>query len=192
MSNLKRVGLVLAGLGMLMLGHFKPASAATTGDINVTVTVDVVSVSVASTTWAVGSVAPATISISSAIGVTNDGNRQEDYSLSLTYTPGWTISTDQTAASNEFVMLGLFTTTPAASLADGSFGEGGTGDDVVVTGATSASATAYARTAEGTTAKGFDVAASGIRSLFLNFRAPTANTISAQQSMTVTVTAAAG
>ena len=188
--HIKKLSLIAAGLGFLALA--KPASAATTQPINVTVTVDYISVSVASATWAIGQIAANTINISSAIAVTNDGNRQEDYSLSLAYTPGWTIGTGQSAGVDTFVMLALFTTTPVNTLNNTEFGEGGAGDDVVTTGALSASATLFAKTAETVGAKGYDVAFSAVRSLYLNFRAPTSNTVSAQQSMTVTVTAAAG
>jgi hypothetical protein len=134
MKYIRRLSLIAAALGIFALA--KPASAATTQPINVTVTVDYISVSVASATWAIGQVAANTINISSAIAVTNDGNRQEDYSLSLTYTPGWTIGTGQAAGVDTFVMLALFTTTPVNTLNNTDFGQGGAGDDVVTTGAT--------------------------------------------------------
>ena len=90
MSTVKKsMGLALAGLFILMFGMFKTASAATSANISVTVTVDIVSITVASNTWAVGAIAPNTVKLSSAIAVTNGGNRQEDYSLNLAYAGVW-------------------------------------------------------------------------------------------------------
>ena len=87
-------------------------------------------------------------------------------------------------------MLGLFTTTPVASLPDSFFGlSGGAGDDVITASNNNASATLYALTSEIAGDKGNSVASSGVRTLILDFRAPTSNTQSAQQSMTVVVTA---
>ena len=149
----KGIALGLVGFGLMLFVLTKQSSAAVSDTINVTVTVDVVSVSVASSTWALGQIATSDIRISSAIQVTNDGNRQEDYSLSLTYTGSWSVSSDQTAGSDEFVMLGLFTTHANGALVDAEFGEGGSGDDLVETGGPDgASATNYAITSEAASA----------------------------------------
>ena len=193
MSTWKKLtGSVLAVLGILMLGMSRPAQAATTDIIHITVTVDVVSVNIATTTWAIGSVVPGSINISSAIPVENDGNRQEDYQLSLTYSPGWTIGTTTTPATNTFVLLALFTTTPTGSVTDSIFGESSGTDDVITTSAQTCTTTLFGITGETDANKGFDVAALDFQDMFLNFRAPTSNTFTAEQSMTVTVTALAG
>jgi len=187
----KAAGLVIAGLFMLVMGLCKTALAGTTDTVLVTVTVNVVSVSVDTTTWAIGQVAPSAVAISNAIPVENDGNVQEDYSLSLDHT-GWEIATSSGAAGDKFVLSALFTTTPAASIVDNMFGETDGPDDVIVDGNTPASPTMYARTGEGPDAKGYDVVETLFRDLYLNFRAPTSSVLTTEQSITVTVTAAAG
>ena len=137
MKNIKKIGLALAGLGLIVFGVSSNAKAALTDDVYVTVTVDVVSVAVDTTTWAIGQVSPSSINISSDITVTNDGNRQEDYSLNLAYTGGWTPSADNTAGADEFAMMAVFTTESMGTLEDADFAV----SDVVVTGLTGASTT---------------------------------------------------
>jgi hypothetical protein len=187
----KTLKVALAVLGLTGFGLVNTASAALTDTINVLVIVNVVSVNVSANTWDIGQVNPGSDTRSPAITVTNDGNVQEDMALSLTYTPGWTISADQNEGADEFVLLGMFTTTAAGSLVDSDFGEGGAADDLILVASNPASATEYARTGEGPTAKGYGINATLTRPLVLNFRAPSSNTIAAQQSMTVTVTASA-
>ncbi len=193
MSTIKKaVRLALIGLGLFALGGTAKVIAAPTDTINVLVTVDVVSISITSATWSVGQVTPGSTNISPGMLVQNDGNRQEDFSMALTYAGSWTINTSSGVGSNLFALMGMFTTTPEGSITNGMFGETDGNDDVIDGSDTGGSATMYARTAEADSAKGFNIAASGTRTLFLNFRAPSANTVSAQQSMTVTVTATAG
>ena len=171
-----------------MFGLSKNTEAAVTDDVYVTVTVDIVSVSVDTTTWAIGQIAPSSINISSDITVTNDGNRQEDYSLNLAYTGGWTPSADDSAGADEFAMMAVFTTESMGTLEDADFAT----TDVVVTGLTGASTTVFAIDADAAGVKGYDVAAAATRTMHLNFRAPTSNTVALEQTVSVTVTAAAG
>ena len=122
MNNMKKIGLTLAAIGMLAFGFTKNVSAAVNRwTYTSTVTVDIVSVSVDTTTWAIGQIAPSSINISSDITVTNDGNRQEDYSLNLAYTGGWTPSADDTAGADEFAMMAVFTTESMGTLEDADF-----------------------------------------------------------------------
>ena len=190
----KTLGLAQAGLVILMLGTFKPASAATSATINVLVTVDLIAITipVSSNTWAIsGTVTPGSINISSAIAVTNSGNRQEAYSLSLTFdAAGWTPSDDGTVDTDKFAMMALFSGRTVDQIANTDFV--GAPDTVIKDTPNPASASAYGINAEGGATKGSAVAASAVRSLYLNFRAPSANTQSGQQSATVTITAAAG
>ena len=185
----KKVSLVLLGLGLVVLGSSKPASAANPVSINVTVTVDFLSVSVASSTWAIGQVAANSTNLSGAIGVTNNGNRQVDYNLALQYSGGWSVSASNTPAADTFALLGLFTTTPQGTLVDAQFGATNGTDDIIVVAGATASSTNFAITNEALSAKGTQVAGSAVRQLMLDFRAPTSNTQSTQQSMTVVVTA---
>ena len=156
-----------------------------------TVSVNVGIVNLATPTWAIGQFAPSAPAVFGAIPVENDGNVQEDYSLSLDHT-GWTIGTSSGAWSERFVLSGLFTTTPAASVVDNMFGETDGTDDVILDGNTPASATMYGRTQENDGAKGLNVTKDLFRDLFLDFRAPSSTVLTTEQSITVTVTAAAG
>jgi len=189
MTYIKKLSLIVVGLGLITLGVGSSIQAAETHNIAVTVTVDVVSVSVASNTWAIGQVSPNSANISDSIGVTNDGNRQEDYRLSLAYAGSWTVNNSSGVATDKFALLGLFTgSTPV----DADFGADGATDDVITSGLSTASSTQFAISADPLGDKGYDNAAAAVRSLKLNFRAPSANTVPAQQSITVTVTAIAG
>ena len=192
MSTLKKsVGLALAGLGILAFGMVSRSEAAISDTINVTVTVRVVSVSVSSATWAIpGPVTPSSVNISSAITVVNDGNVQEDYSLNLQEGSTWATSANGSAGADQFAMLALFTNTAVGSIADGDFAA----NDNIADGApVAATADVFAITANADAVKGFNVTTGAPnRTLHLNFRAPTSNTVSAEQSITVTVTAAAG
>ena len=181
MNNIKKIGLIMAGIGMLAFGFTKNVSAAVTDDVYVTVTVDIVSVSVDTTTWAIGQITPSSINISSDITVTNDGNRQEDYSLNLAYTGGWTPSADDSAGADEFAMMAVFTTESMGTLEDADFAT----TDVVVTGLTGASATVFAIDADAIGVKGYDVAALATRTMHLNFRAANIKTTVALETNSV-------
>jgi hypothetical protein len=196
MKTWKKVGLALTGLGLMVLSKGS-AQAAATADISVVVQVQVISVSVATTTWSLsnemGAIVPGSVNVSSGIFVTNNGNVQEDYRLSLAENGGWAPSADVTPGSDEFALLALFTNAAASSLNDGSFNDlANATDDLITTSAQTATADLFARNGDATGQKGFDVAASGVRSLYLDFRAPTSNTVAATQYITVTVTAIAG
>ena len=72
---------------------------------------------------------------------------------------------------------------------DGDFGS----EDRLTTTPTAADTTnKFAITADAANLKGADVGATGARKLYLDFRAPTSNTVATEQSITVTVTASAG
>jgi hypothetical protein len=192
----KKVGLTLVGLGIVMLGK-SSVQAAASADISVVVQVQVVSVSVATTTWSLsnemGAIVPGSVHVSSGIAVTNDANVQEDYRLSLAENGGWAPSADVTAGSDEFALLALFTNAAASSLNDGSFNDlANATDDLITTSAQAATADLFAINGDAVGVKGFDVAALATRNLYLDFRAPTSNTVTATQYITVTVSAIAG
>jgi hypothetical protein len=190
----KKLGLALAGLALTGIGK-GVAQAATFADISVVVQVQVISITVASTTWVIsegGTVVPGSVHTSSAIAVTNNANVQEDYRLSLAEDGGWTPSADATADNNEFVLLALFTDTPATNMNDALFNDGGGTDDVVTTSLQTATANLFAINANGIGEKGYDVPFGQQRNLYLDFRTPTTNSVTETQYITVTVTAIAG
>ena len=191
----KAVGLGVIALGLMFVGTKKAGAVATTQDILVTVTVDLISVSVGSATWDIGTgVSVSDVRISSRIPVTNDGNVLETYSLSINDGGSVWDNNDaiDTVGTDVYAMLALFTTTSIGSLLDSHFSaDAGDTDDLITTGGTAATASNFARAAEDTTVKGLSIPTTEVRSLYLNFRSPSTNTQSAEQNMTVTVTAAA-
>ena len=183
----KTIGLTLVGLGLIAFGATRNAQAAVTDDVYVTVTVEIISVAVDTTTWAIGTVAVNTINVSSEITVTNDGNRQEDFSLNSAYTGGWS-SPDETPGADQYAMMALFTDKGVGLIVDGDFGS----EDLLSASVTPASSDDYAITGDAAGVKGYDVGNGTTRLMHLNFRAPTSNTEALEQTISVTVTAAAG
>ena len=188
MSNWKKtIGLALAGLGIMAFGLVNKAEAAPTDDVYVTVTVHVISVAVDTTTWAIGTVAPSSVDISSAITVSNDGNTQEDMSLNSAFGGGTWTSPDETPSGDQYALMAMFTDKGVGLLLDADFGA----EDLLTGSPTPASASDYAIAADGAGVKGFTVNVGTPRTLHLNFRAPTSNTEQLEQTISVTVTASA-
>ena len=183
----KTIGLAIAGLSIMAFGLTR-AEAATTDDVYVTVTVDIISVAVGTTTWAIGQVAPSDIAISSAIPVTNDGNQQEDYSLILAHAGDWGVSANASPGVDEFVLSAIFTDKGIGTMVDADF----VLNDTVEELSDDADAGIFAIDADGDGVKGFNVLKTEERQLHLNFRAPSSNTAALEQTISVTVTAAAG
>jgi len=157
------------------------ARAGNPATISVTVTIQNLSVS------AVGSIAFGTVTAgsenvsSSGSTVTNDGNVSETLSLSLTNPATWTAVQAAPSAAEEFALLAKFSSsapTPA------SFAYA---DHALSTTSVGSSATKFAGNQTG-----LSVAAGKTRSLWFRFNAPTSTSVTTQQTITVTVTAAAG
>jgi hypothetical protein len=112
--------------------------------------------------------------------VTNDGNVTETYSLDVTDPASWT-SVQAATGVDEYALHALFNVLqPAAGAFDYT-------NDAMSTTPVAASATKFAGDQDG-----LSVAASGVVILWFKFEAPSSSTVFTQQSITVTVTAAAG
>ena len=176
---MKRIAAVLALVGLV--GVSQVVHAANPATISVTVTIQNLSVS-ASGPIAFGTVVASSETVSgSASTVTNDGNVTETYSLNLTNPASWTAVQAAPAAAEEYALLARFhSSAPAAA----SFTYA---DHALSTTSTACSATKFAGNETG-----LSVATSGTRSLWFRFNAPVSTAVTAQQTITVTVTAAAG
>jgi len=161
------------------------ANAASTADITVTVTIQNLSVSLSSNTWALGTVvAGSTTQMTEAddITVTNDGNVDEDFTLKLTDPSAWTAGA--TAGADVYVMSGLF-----CASADAPGGSDFQADDVLTT--TTQTATSAVFGYVGGSDDGVAVPAGNSVDLWLEFQAPTSTTNFTQQTIVVTVGAVA-
>lgn len=157
------------------------AWAANPATISVTVTIQNLSVS-ATGPIAFGTVTAGSETVSgSASTVTNDGNVTETYSLSLTNPATWTAVQAAPSAAEEYALLAQFNSA-APTAASFSYA-----NHALSTTSVASSATKFAGNQTG-----LSVAALGTRSLWFRFNAPTSTSVTAQQTITVTVTAAAG
>lgn len=148
--------------------------------ISVTVTIQNLSVS-ASGPIAFGTVVAATSTVSGgASTVTNDGNVTETFSLQLTNPATWT-AVGAAPAAEQYALLAEFNN---AAPAVGGFTYA---THSLTTSSVASSATQFAGNQTG-----LSVAASGTRSLWFRFDAPTTTAVTTQQTITVTLTAAAG
>ena len=173
--------IVGACLAVAFLGAFQPAQAANPATISVTVTIQNLSVS-ATGPIAFGTVVAASQTVSGAGStVTNDGNVTETYSLSLTNPASWTGVQAAPSAAEEYALLAQFNSS-APTGASFTYA-----DHALSTTSVASSATKFAGNQTG-----LSVATSGTRSLWFRFNAPTSTGVTSQQTITVTVTAAAG
>ncbi|MGH7741211.1 MAG: hypothetical protein ACRENS_04240 [Candidatus Eiseniibacteriota bacterium] len=165
----------------LMLGSGGAAWAANPATITVTVTIQSLSVS-ATGAIAFGTVTTSSSTVSgSASTVTNDGNVTETYSLSLTNPASWTAVQAAPSAAEDYALLAQFNTAAPTS---GSFSYA---NHALSTGSVASSGTKFAGDQTG-----LSIAATGVRSLWFRFDAPTSTAVTTQQTITVTVTASAG
>jgi hypothetical protein len=150
-------------------------------DVSVTVTILSVSVEVTSgDPVAFGIVATSSTTRSTvAVVITNTGNVPETYSLSLTDPVAWTFHAT-TPGADVYVLSAMFSTAaPGAT-----FGA----EDALTDTPAPCTATDFGNGTAGQS--GLTVAASAARNLWLQFDAPTSTSSYAQQSITVTITAA--
>jgi len=176
----KRLKMLTALAAVLLFGLTSSAWAANPATILVTVTIQNLSVS-ATGPIAFGTVTAGSETVSgSASTVTNDGNITETYSLSLTNPAGWT-AVQAAPAAEEYALLAQFNSgAPTAA----SFGYA---NHALSTTSVASSATKFAGNQTG-----LSVTATSTRSLWFRFNAPTSTAVATQQTITVTVTAAAG
>lgn len=153
------------------------AQAATTADINVTVTIQSVSVT-ATGTYAFGTVVVSSSTVSvTAITVTNNGNVAETFSLKLTNPGSWT-AVLTAPGSEEYRLSAMFNANGDSTFVPANHG--------LTTSSVASSASKFAGTQTG-----LAVAAAATRSLWLKFEAPSGTAVTTEQTIVVTVTAAA-
>jgi len=135
------------------------------------------SISVSPLTWGVGTVDEGTVQVSTSgnkIGITNDGNVAETFTLQIYDEDDrneWTHSSLETGAGNNiYVLSGIFCAT-ADSPTQTSFNEGDS-EDVLTTTQQTATSTKFAYA--GGSANAVAVSVSGQRSLWLRLDMPTA------------------
>lgn len=153
--------------------------AANPATIDVTVTIQNLSVS-ATGPIAFGTVVASSETVSgSASTVTNDGNVTETYAVKLTNPGGWT-ATSAAPGSETYRLSAQFNSAQPTAV---SFAA----DHDLTTSDQTCSGTILAGDETG-----LSVAASATRSLWLKFEAPTSTTVTTEQTITVTITASAG
>jgi len=154
--------------------------AANPATINVTVTIQNLSVS-ATGPIAFGTVTATSVTVNStASTVTNDGNVTETYSLNLTNPAGWT-AVQAAPAAEQYCLSAMFNTVEPAS-----------GVFVYADHALSTTSTACSGTKFAGDQTGVSVSATGTRSLWFKFEAPSSTTVTTEQTIVVTITASAG
>ena len=172
---------IFLSLSLILLAlAISTAEAANPATITVTVTVQNLSVS-ASGPIAFGTVTAGSNTVArDSSRVTNNGNVPETYSLNLTNPPGWTV-TWSALGPEQFCMCAMFNSTRPV---DGDFQH-----PIDALGTTPDVCTA---TRFGGNQTGVSVAAGATRNLWLHFEAPPSTIVTTQQTIVVTVTAAAG
>ena len=168
------LSLILLALAILT------AEAANPATITVTVTVQNLSVS-ASGPVAFGAVTAGSNTVATdSSRVTNNGNVPETYSLSLTNPPGWTAAWEP-MGPEQYCLEAIFNSTQPV---EGDFAHV---SDALRTTPDVCTATRFAGDQTGVS-----VAAGATRNLWLYFEAPESTSVTTQQTIVVTVTAAAG
>jgi hypothetical protein len=148
--------------------------------ISVTVTIQNLSVS-ATGPIAYGTVIASSETVSgSGSTVTNDGNVAETYSLKLTNPATWTAVQAAPSGAEEYALSAQFNSGAPTAV---SFTYA---DHALSTSSVACSGTKFAGNQTGAS-----VAASAARTLWLRFNAPTSTSVTTEQTITVTVTAAA-
>ena len=153
--------------------------AANPATIDVTVTVQSLSVS-ATGPIAFGTVTSGSVTVNStASTVTNDGNVTETYSLNLTNPGGWT-AVQAAPGSEEYCLSAQFNSIEPTAV---SF--------TYTNHALSTTSTACSASKFAGDQTGLSVPATETRSLWFKFEAPSNTTVTSEQTIVVTVTAAA-
>jgi hypothetical protein len=172
---------IFLSLSLILLAFaISTAEAANPATITVTVTIQNLSVS-ASGPIAFGTVTAGSNTVATdSSRVTNNGNVPETYSLSLTNPPGWT-ATWSAAGPEQYCLCAMFNSTHPV---EGDFSHP---NDALRTVPDACTVTRFAGNQTGVS-----VAAGATRNLWLHFEAPSSTIVTTQQTIVVTVTAAAG
>ena len=171
----------LLAIVFLMGGWVPQAYAASSGNVTVTVTIQNLSVSLSGTSWPIGTLSAGQVvpmTSGQKITVTNDGNVAESFTLRITNPAGWTAGS--AAGSDTYVMQGLLVGSTDAPVTADFLAE-----DVLTTAPQTASTTIF--NYAGSSADGASVPATSARSLWLQFSAPLATTVTTPQSIVITV-----
>jgi len=184
---MRKVFLVLMAVGILGLCMADLVNAADTADITVTVTCRSLGVSVSPATWAIGFVEANSEAVKgAAIVVTNTGNGSETYQLKLVDPTVWNaVQTDAALAAEKYQLGAIFQTTATGAPVAGDYVDS---EDFVSISYASCTASVFAKSV----GSGLNVAASGLRDLWLYFHAPTSTAETAEKSIVVTVKAITG
>jgi hypothetical protein len=181
---LKKTGRVLItgmACALALLFWVSAIQAANPATIDVTVTIQYLSVS-ATGPIAFGTVTAGSATVNStASTVTNDGNVTETYSLDLTNPGSWTAVQAAPAAAEQYCLSAMFNSSEPAPA---SFAYA---DHALSTTSTACSASKFAGDQTG-----LSVPATETRSLWFKFEAPPSTAVTTQQTIVVTLTAAAG
>jgi hypothetical protein len=181
MKSFFRVCVLFAAIPALV----STAGAAQTADIDVTVTIQNLSISISANTWPIGTVTvSSTTQMTEAndITVTNDGNVDEDFTLELTDPVAWTAAA--APAPNVYTMSGLF-----CGAGDAPAGADFNAEDVLTTATQTSTAAIFGYA--GGSADGVSVGASSSVDLWLEFQSPTSSGSFVEQTIVVTVGAVA-
>ena len=164
---------------LLLASYASFVQAANPATINVTVTIQNLSVS-ATGPIAFGTVVASSVTVSSdSSHVVNDGNVTETYDLKLTDPAGWT-ATSGAPGSETYRLSAQFN---GSQPTEASFG---TNHDLTTSDQT-CSATIFAGDQTG-----LSVSATEARYLWFKFEAPTGTAVTTEQTILVTITASAG
>ncbi len=164
---------------LVIFAYASVIHAANPATINVTVTIQNLSVS-ATGPIAFGMVAAASATISSdSSHVVNDGNVTETYSLNLTDPGGGWTAVQAAPVAEQYCLSVQFNSVEPATFTYA--------DHALSTTSTACSASKFAGDQ-----MGVSVATSGERYLWFKFEAPSTTTVTTEQTIVVTVTAAAG
>jgi hypothetical protein len=181
-AMLKNTSIIVWGILailLLVLGA-STVQAANPATINVTVTIQYLSVS-ASGPIAFGTVAASSATISAdSSHIVNDGNVTETYSINLTDPAGWT-AVQAAPGAEEYCLSVQFNSQQPGGAAFGYT------DHALTTTPTTSSASQFAGDQTGVS-----VAVSGERYLWFKFEAPASTAVVTEQTIVITVTASAG
>ncbi len=179
MKRIMSLGFAVLLCGLVITFTAAKVLAANPATIDVTVTVQSLSVS-ASGPVGFGVVASSSTTVAAdSSHVVNDGNVTETYDIRLTDPAGWTAVSGVPGAEQYRLSAQFNTAQPLA----GSFGA----DHDLTTSDQTSSATIFAGDQTG-----LSVSAAGIRYLWFKFEAPTSTAVATEQTITVTITASAG
>jgi hypothetical protein len=173
---------ILGLIGFWML--FFVTQEAWAAEVTITVQIQSIGVTVTPDSWDIGVVSAGSTETSDAFTVTNTGNVAEDFLLGVTGSANWTNDTNEdnnnAAGVNEYVLRALF---------DDATHNFETNDRVDDT-AQVADPTTGTRFTDGSDS-GNNVPAGASRNLYLQLEVPTAGSNTAEQTLTLQVTAQA-